>query len=170
MPVHLIYCVVWFLFHLFWIQKFIFKMVLKKVCIKNEISKPTLLTFAAWSPRGLHRAGLLPPAPLPPCFGPPSRAACFTLPLSRMWVGPGGIAGTPSFSFVSLMNGSHCQPHHLPPCHNRAGVEPDFHWIHPSNSGFPPKTVTSWGYKSVAASTLFSFSILTLSRMPSTWV
>jgi hypothetical protein len=47
------------------------------------MNKLTFLTCAAWWPRGLRHGGLLPPAPLPPCFGPPSRATRFLPAPSR---------------------------------------------------------------------------------------
>jgi hypothetical protein len=110
------------------------------------------------------------PAPSPSLFWAAEPSSRFPLPLLRASVGrprsrsshrslPLFADGWGPLSIASSTSS-----------HDRAGVELVFNRIYPSNLGFPSKTVTSWGYKSVAASTLFSFSILTSSRTTSTRV
>jgi hypothetical protein len=116
---------------------------------------PALLAWAARGSRAAHFlvSLLFPPRSLSRSRGLAQEAAAAARPLPCFADGWGPLSA-----------------HLLPPCRNRAGVELIFNRIHPDNLGFPPKIVMSWDYKSVAASPVFSFSILTPSRTTSTRV
>jgi hypothetical protein len=178
MLLHLIFCVVWFWFLWIWIQNPFWKWFWNIYIYISEMNNSPFFPFAARWPGGLQTMPVCFPPALLLLLGPPEAGrAAHSVPsthsslLCRVRVGQPRCynGGRPPSSLYRWQLGSTCQSISFLvswASWSRARPQPNS----PEQSGISIQIVVSWGYIGVAASAVFSFSILTPSRTPSTRV